>query len=160
LEDYSIKNKSLEESLLFIINELVATSSWLTKSQQFDLRASSRITEEVHLWLDVLKQAMEDFLENTRNPTSETAKWAKEIEHWAFGSSPEMTMLAEAIYIGFRIEPDLFKSKLREWIRMNRAPKTVPTTKIFQVDYPFETHEQFNCLIFDTVDMNTDFMSV
>lgn len=151
-----MKDKSLEESLLFIINELVATSSWLTKSQQFDLRASSRITEEVHLWLDVLKQAMEDFLENTRNPTSETAKWAKEIEQWAFGSSPEMTMLSEAIYIGFRIEPETFKSKLRAWVRANRAPKIMPTTEAFLVGSPFEQHYHIS----ETVDMDTGFMSV
>lgn len=109
----------------------------LTKSQYLDKITSDKThSPEIQLWWDILKITCEDWTNYKDCPTVENFKLIKDIDSWAFKDSFAINRICDMIYLAFKIEPDMFKTKFRQWLERERyiAPSTFTT---YQIDSPF-----------------------
>lgn len=134
----------IPEDIWEMLNRAFSSDTPLVKSQYFELIRSTQLSGEVKLWLNVLIQAMDDWLSFKKHPTSETCKrLIKDIDVWAFKPSFTMDRICEAMEEAFDMESELFTLKFREWLNQNRA---VDLTKKYHFDEPLESFDaQQNC---------------
>ena len=132
---------SVKDDTLALLMRVFTSDTPLVKSQFFELFKSSRMnTGEVKLWIHVLIQVIEDWLNFKKHPMSDSYKrLIRDIDRWAFKKSFTMDRICEAMDEAFGMDPEVFTSKFRKWLNTNRA---VDLTRKYQVEEPFETYEE------------------
>lgn len=132
---------SVKDDTLTLLRSIFSSDTPLVKSQFFELFKSSRMnTGEVKLWLHVLIQTIEDWLNFKKHPMSDSyKKLIRDVDKWAFKKSFTMDRICEAMDEAFSMDPEVFTHKFRKWLNNNRA---VDLTKKFHVEEPFEIYNQ------------------
>ncbi len=135
-----IEKLKMVEDVWDIVNRLFSSDAPVMKSQYFDsIRSNKKFIPEVQLWLDVFKFICVDWMEYKDNPTVANHKLIRDLEPWMYSSSNfPLERIAEAMYLGFQIDIDVFKYKFRMWLRNNR-PSSSPFKEYFYIEEPFES---------------------
>ena len=124
---------SVKDDTWNLLTTIFPSDTPLVKSQFFELFKSSRMnTGEVKLWIHVLIQTIEDWLNFKKHPMSDSYKrLIRDVDKWAFKKSFTMDRICEAMDEAFNIDPEVFTHKFRKWLNDNRA---VDLTKKFHMD--------------------------
>lgn len=135
-----VEKLKMVEDVWDIVNRLFSSDAPVMKSQYVDSRRSNKLfMPEVQLWLDVFKSICVEWLEYKENPTPANFKIIKDLESWMYPSKTSnfpLERIAEALFLGFQIDMDIFKSKFRMWLRMNRPIKL---KEDFELQEPMES---------------------
>jgi hypothetical protein len=125
-----------DTSTLSLINQIFCLDAPLSKDQHLDLHRSSKaLIPEVSLWLSILQSVYDDWCAYAANPVINKRK-VRDIYQWGFKEeSFNLDQISDAVYIAYRIEPEIFKLRFRVWLHRTKPPKFTS----FVLTEPFES---------------------
>jgi hypothetical protein len=130
----------MNDEIYHLVNKIFCVDTPLSKEQHLELQHSPNINmPEVALWLKVLESIYDDWSTYSENPVYENKKLVRDIYQWGFKThSFNLDMISDAVYIAYRIEPEIFKTKFKMWlIRTKPGPR--PKHSSFALTEPFES---------------------
>jgi len=131
----------MSENLYHLVNQIFGVDTPLSKEQHLELRRPPNVKlPEIVLWLRVLESVYNDWNTYSKNPTIANKKLVRDIFQWGFkNNSFNLDMISDAVYIAFRIEPEIFKAKFKTWLYKTK-PKPKPKLSTFKLTEPFESY--------------------
>jgi len=148
----------MTDDLFYLINKIFCVDTPLSKEQHLELhRPPNAHIPEVILWLKVLESVYNDWCIYSENPVYENKKLVRDIFQWGFKSqSFNLDMISDAVYIAYRIEPDVFKEKFKLWLHRTK-PRPQPKKSNFVLTEPFESITMSNeFLVYDANQSSVD----
>lgn len=131
---------NLNDDIFSLINKIFCVDAPLSKEQHLELqRPPNAHIPEVILWLAVLESVYEDWCIYVENPIHHNKKLVRDIFQWGFkANSFNLDMISDAVYIAYRIEPDVFREKFKAWL-IRTKPRPQPKHSTFVLTEPFES---------------------
>lgn len=129
----------MNDDIYHLINKIFCVDTPLSKEQHLELhRSPNALIPEVNFWLKILESVYNDWLAYSENPVYENKKLVRDIFYWGFRTqSFNLDQISDAVYIAYRIEPEIFKAQFKTWLRKT-APLPKPKFSTFLLTEPFE----------------------
>ena len=130
----------MTDDIYHLVNKIFCVDTPLSKEQHLELHQTPNIhIPEVAMWLRILEMIYEDWCTYIANPVYENKKLVRDIYQWGFKTNSfNLDMISDAVYIAYKIEPDIFKTKFKAWLQKTR-PGPQPKRSTFILTEPFES---------------------